>query len=227
MQSADAVMRYEARQKRKNNRRSMRLFHYGFRFCPSDKATGKGAEKGGAHMSCFFENLGRKLGRAAVPTDRKSKWIWQGLGGTEGESLEAELRLATEILDEPELLNWLRGICRRMEESVDHAGYKYYCELMLGDPPNTIGLPGVSRYDCTPIGKPFCRLARRRDNGAKRHSQPKAARRAERSEGKAVRAPRPSANNANRQKGRRPKGIVSMPMAKPKLSNPKFIRFSV
>tara|TARA_R110002096_G_scaffold43403_8_gene116946 strand:+ start:1778 stop:1984 length:207 start_codon:yes stop_codon:yes gene_type:complete len=65
-------------------------------------------------MSSFFEDLGRKLGRAAVPIYRKSKWIWEGLTGTEGDAIEAEkdlgetlaaeLRLATEILDEPELL---------------------------------------------------------------------------------------------------------------------------
>tara|TARA_R110000850_G_scaffold4600_2_gene20453 strand:- start:794 stop:1528 length:735 start_codon:yes stop_codon:yes gene_type:complete len=103
-------------------------------------------------MSSFFEDLGRKLGRAAVPTYRKSKWIWNGLTGTEGEAMEAEnelgetlaaeLRLATEILDEPDLLNWIRGICHRLEESVDQPGFKYRCELMQGDHPSTIGLPG-------------------------------------------------------------------------------------
>ena len=103
-------------------------------------------------MSSFFEDLGRKLGRAAVPTYRKSKWIWDGLTGTEGEALQAEkdlgktlaaeLHLATEILDEPELLNWIRGICHRLEKSVDHAGFTYHCELMQADHPSTIGLPG-------------------------------------------------------------------------------------
>lgn len=103
-------------------------------------------------MSNFFEDLGRKLGRAAVPTYRKGKWIWQGLTGTEGDALEAEkdlgetlaaeLRLATEILDEPELLNWIQGICHRLEGSVDQPGFAYHCELMQGDHPSTIGLPG-------------------------------------------------------------------------------------
>ncbi len=105
------------------------------------------------HMSSFFENLGRKLGRAAVPTYRKSKWIWEGLTGTEGEALKAErdlgktlaaeLRLATEILDEPELLKWIRGICHRLEESVDQEGFTYHCELMQAEHPSTIGLPGA------------------------------------------------------------------------------------
>jgi predicted Zn-dependent protease len=103
-------------------------------------------------MSSFFEDLGRKLGRAAVPTYRKSKWIWEGLTGTEGEAVEAEndlgrtlaaeLRLATEILHEPDLLNWLRRICHQLEPSVDQPGFAYHCELMGGDHPSTIGLPG-------------------------------------------------------------------------------------
>lgn len=96
--------------------------------------------------------MGRKLGRAAVPTYRKSKWIWEGLTGTEdealnaekdlGETLAAELRLATEMLEEPELLNWIRGICNSLEAAVDQPGFAYHCELMAGDQPNTIGLPG-------------------------------------------------------------------------------------
>jgi len=103
-------------------------------------------------MGSFFEDLGRKLGRAAVPAYRKSKWVWDGLTGSEGEAqqaekdlgktLAAELRLATEILDEPELSAWLRGICRRLEESVDQSGFTYHCELMQNDQPSTIGLPG-------------------------------------------------------------------------------------
>lgn len=103
-------------------------------------------------MSGFFEELGRKLGRAAVPTYRKSKWLWDGLTGTEGEALQAErdlgetlaaeLRLATEILDEPELLNWVRGICRRLQASIDQPGFTYHCELMQADHPSAIGLPG-------------------------------------------------------------------------------------
>lgn len=105
-----------------------------------------------SHMSSFFEDLGRKLGRAAVPTYRKSKWIWEGLTGTEeeaieserelGETLAAELRLATEVLDEPELLQWIRGICVRLAESVDQPGFRYHCEVTGETHPGTIGLPG-------------------------------------------------------------------------------------
>ena len=103
-------------------------------------------------MSSFFENLGRKIGRAAVPTYRKSKWIWEGLTGTEedaiqaeaelGETLAAEVRIATEILEDPERLQWLRGICRRLEEAVDQPGFSYHCELIAGEHPSVMGLPG-------------------------------------------------------------------------------------
>lgn len=103
-------------------------------------------------MSSFFENLGRKLGRAAVPTYRKSKWIWEGLTGTEDEALEAErdlgatlaaeLRLATEISNDPDLLSWTREICDRLKDSVDQPGFAYHCELIESEHPTAIGLPG-------------------------------------------------------------------------------------
>ncbi len=103
-------------------------------------------------MSSFFEDLGRKLGRAAVPTYRKSKWIWEGLTGSEddaaeaelklGKTLAAELRIATKVPDNPELLDWLREICKRLEPETNHAGFSFHCELMQGAFPSTIGLPG-------------------------------------------------------------------------------------
>jgi len=103
-------------------------------------------------MSSFFEDIGRKLGRAAVPTYRKSKWLWEGLTGTEGEAhqaerdlgktLAAELRMATEIIHEPDLLKWVRGICHCLEPAVDQEGFAYHCELMKSEHPGTIGLPG-------------------------------------------------------------------------------------
>lgn len=103
-------------------------------------------------MSSFFEDLGRKLGRAAVPTYRKSKWIWDGLTGTEedalkaeqdlGETLAAELHLATKVLKEPELLNWIREICERLENAVDQPGFRYQCEITGDAHPSTIALPG-------------------------------------------------------------------------------------
>ncbi len=112
----------------------------------------KGGGGGYDLMSSFFENLGRKLGRAAVPTYHKSKWIWQGLTGSEedairaekdlGETLATELRQSSEILHEPDLLHWIRGICHQLEKSVGQTGFQYHCELMKGDHPSIICLPG-------------------------------------------------------------------------------------
>jgi predicted Zn-dependent protease len=103
-------------------------------------------------MSGFFEDLGRKLGRAAVPAYRKTKWVWDGMTGTEEEALQAErelgstmaaeLHIVTEIVDDPQTLEWLRGICARLQESVDQPGFQYHCELIRSDQPTAIGLPG-------------------------------------------------------------------------------------
>lgn len=103
-------------------------------------------------MSSFFEDLGRKLGRAAVPTYRKSKWIWEGLTGTGeeveaaerdlGETLAAELRLVTKIADDPEQLKWLREICERLGQVSEVPGFRYRCELTESETPVAIGLPG-------------------------------------------------------------------------------------
>ena len=103
-------------------------------------------------MSDFFENLGRKLGRIAVPAYRKTKWVWEGLTGTEedgiqaegelGKAMAVEIRLASEIVHYPELLNWLRGICRQLQESVDQPGFQFHCEIIEAAHPSVIALPG-------------------------------------------------------------------------------------
>jgi len=64
-------------------------------------------------MSGFLYNLGRQLGRKAVPAIRKSKLIWDGLAGTDEEALRAEAALRTTLaaelrafagpVDDPEL----------------------------------------------------------------------------------------------------------------------------
>ena len=103
-------------------------------------------------MSEFFENLGHKLGRAAVPAFRKSKWVWDGLTGTEEEALQAErelgatmaaeLRLVTDLIDDPATMEWLRNLCRELESVVGQPGFRIHCELIRSDQPTAIGLPG-------------------------------------------------------------------------------------
>lgn len=103
-------------------------------------------------MSSFFEDLGRKLGRAAVPTYQRAKWVWDGLTGTEEEALAAErdlggtmaaeMRLAMEIVDDPKVLEGVRSICRRLQEVGGREGAQYRCELMRADHPSVIALPG-------------------------------------------------------------------------------------
>jgi predicted Zn-dependent protease len=104
------------------------------------------------NMSSFFEELGRKLGRAAVPTFQKTKWVWDGLTGTEEEALQAEKELGTtlaaelrqtiEIIDDPLWLSRIRGLCNRLQESVGQPEFQYHCELMQAEHPAAIALPG-------------------------------------------------------------------------------------
>jgi beta-barrel assembly-enhancing protease len=102
-------------------------------------------------MSDFFFNLGRKIGRAAVPAMRKSKWIWDDLTGSEEDALRAEralgaalageLRAATEPA-EPELFTLPNQVCRRLAESLRDPRRHFRCEVFRAESPNAIGLPG-------------------------------------------------------------------------------------
>jgi beta-barrel assembly-enhancing protease len=67
-------------------------------------------ENASSGMSDYFFNLGRKLGRAAVPALRKSKWLWQSLAGTEEESIRAETKFGEAMAEE---------LRRRWSEAVD------------------------------------------------------------------------------------------------------------
>ena len=103
-------------------------------------------------MSGFFYNLGRQLGRRVVPAVRKSKWIWDGLTGSEeeslraeralGASLAAELRATTEALNDLETAQWLNDLCRRLESRVKGTRRGFQCDLIRSDSPNAIALPG-------------------------------------------------------------------------------------
>jgi len=53
--------------------------------------------RAGFDVSGLFYNIGRRLGRAAIPAIRKTKWIYDGLAGSEEEALQAESRLGTAL----------------------------------------------------------------------------------------------------------------------------------
>jgi len=112
------------------------------------------AARGGAglNVSGFFFNLGRHIGRAAVPTIRKSKWIWDSLTGTEEEALRAEaafgsalaveLRAATEPASDPQVAALVSDVCRRLGACVRDKRRAFRCEAIRADSPNAMGLPG-------------------------------------------------------------------------------------
>lgn len=103
-------------------------------------------------VSGFFYNLGRHVGRAAVPTIRKSKWIWDGLTGTEEEALRAEaafgsalaveLRAATERANDPDVTALLSELCGRLAGCVRDKRRAFRCEPIHDGSPNAMALPG-------------------------------------------------------------------------------------
>ena len=104
------------------------------------------------NVSGFFYNLGRHVGRAAVPTIRKSKWIWDSLTGTEEEALHAEaafgsalaieLRAATERVNDPQVATLLNDLCGRLAGCVRDKRRVFRCEAIRDDSPNAMALPG-------------------------------------------------------------------------------------
>lgn len=105
-----------------------------------------------SNVSGFLYNLGRQLGRKAVPAIRKSKWIWDGLAGSEEEALRAEIALGNTLagelrafagpVNDPGLAALLDDLCRRLSRCVREKGRTFSCELMQDITPNAVALPG-------------------------------------------------------------------------------------
>lgn len=103
-------------------------------------------------LSGFFYNLGRQLGRKAVPAARKSKWIWTGVTGGEEEALRAEVALGAEmaeelrstvdLLQDAELQGVLDEICHRLSERIRDKRRTFQCEVFRDVLPNAMTLPG-------------------------------------------------------------------------------------
>lgn len=105
-----------------------------------------------ARMSGLFFHLGRKLGRAAVPLARKSKWVLASLTGTEAESIRAEtgmgaamaaeLRASLSGVAAPEDTALLTDICRRLTACVRNKLRTFHVEVIQTGHPTAFTLPG-------------------------------------------------------------------------------------
>ncbi len=102
-------------------------------------------------MSGLFYNLGRQLGHKAVPAIRKSKWIWDGLAGSEEEALRAEvalgadmaaeLRAAFEMLPDEESRP-LGDLCSQLAAHLRDKRRTFRCEVFRDHFVNAMALPG-------------------------------------------------------------------------------------
>jgi len=103
-------------------------------------------------VSGLFYNLGRKLGRVAVPVIRKTKWIYDGLAGDEeqalhaekalGSALAAELRAVAQPVNDPAVATLAGELCQRLTACVRDKRRAFHCEVFRGDSPNAVALPG-------------------------------------------------------------------------------------
>lgn len=103
-------------------------------------------------VSGLFFNLGRRIGRAAIPAIRKTKWIYDWLAGSEDEALRAEtnlggalaveLRATTQPVSDPTLTPLATQLCQRLAACVRDPHRTFHCEVINGDAPNAIALPG-------------------------------------------------------------------------------------
>jgi beta-barrel assembly-enhancing protease len=103
-------------------------------------------------MGNFFYNLGRQLGRGAIPAIRQSKLIWDGLTGSEedvlraeqrlGSALAIELRAATERSTDPGHEKLANELCQRMASRLKNSQRTFRCEVTHADIPNAMALPG-------------------------------------------------------------------------------------
>jgi predicted Zn-dependent protease len=106
----------------------------------------------GLDVSKLFYNLGRRLGRAAIPAIRKTKWIYDGLAGNEeealraearlGSALAAELRAAAQPASDPALTPLVAELCQRLAARVRDQRRSFHCEAVHDESPNAMALPG-------------------------------------------------------------------------------------
>lgn len=103
-------------------------------------------------MSGLFYNLGRMMGRKAVPAARKARWFYDSFAGNEDEALRAkaalgaelagELRKVVELTTDPKMVAWVEGICFRLAGRVQDKRRRFSVEVFRDAFPGAMALPG-------------------------------------------------------------------------------------
>ncbi len=102
-------------------------------------------------MSGFFYNLGRRLGRAAVPAIRKGRWVWDGLTGSEEDAFRAEGALGSalalefrEVAGVGEVADTIlvQELVQRLAAGVGGRRRGWRAEVVRGGEANAVALPG-------------------------------------------------------------------------------------
>ncbi|MBI1372324.1 MAG: M48 family metalloprotease [Phycisphaera sp.] len=93
-----------------------------------------------------------KLGQLAGPKLRKGRWLWESVTGSEADIVEAEhatgadlaaaLREQAGVDDDVELRRWVRKLGGELAECVANKQRKFAFEVIHGDEPNAMALPG-------------------------------------------------------------------------------------
>lgn len=103
-------------------------------------------------MSNFFYNLGRQIGRKAVPALRKTKHLWEAVAGSDDESVQAECALGRDMAAEfratvepvsPSDAGLdLDEVCGRLASRLRDQRRSFSCEVFRDPCPHAIALPG-------------------------------------------------------------------------------------
>jgi Zn-dependent protease with chaperone function len=103
-------------------------------------------------MNGLFFELGRRLGRATIPTVQKGRWLWRSLTGSEPEAVQAEAQLGAALAAELRL-RWplgglpadreqTRDLCRRLSSCVRGPRQTFQADVVETGAPTALALPG-------------------------------------------------------------------------------------
>jgi predicted Zn-dependent protease len=111
----------------------------------------------------FFYNLGR----AAGPTIRRGKWIWQSLTGSEEEAAKLEYEVGKDLANEirrratfdedPQIARMLNETGTRLAGCLTNKRYKFSFQSLAGGAPNAFALPGGFIF----VNRPLIELCER------------------------------------------------------------------